>query len=221
MIERELKIGSACFLIKDERLKKDWHESPIFDFIKEEGFICWEKSKKNIEGIDWLFINPYSKVYAKGVPGIGLAPVVCEHAITFDEFLTIYNIYKKYSGLGTLKMNKEEQLAFLEKMYPERKKTIGYRHQKYWDAASYSDTNHIPAINDILKKYKEKAKTTPVPDWYVKWAALYFTYEEETYVIGAGDISAEPEVFDVLEREITEDLYLVGAYDMFYAGMMD
>ena len=90
MIEKELKTGSACFLIKDKRLKGNWHNTPIFNFIQEEGFVCWEKSKKNIEGIDWLFINPYSKVYAKGVPGIGLAPVVCEHAITFEEFVFIY-----------------------------------------------------------------------------------------------------------------------------------
>ena len=107
MEERELKTDSACFLIKDERLKKNWKETSIFDFIESEGFICWEKSKKNIEGIDWLFINIRSKVYAKGVPGIGLAPVVAEHAITFEEFLTIYNIYKKYEGLPTLKMERE------------------------------------------------------------------------------------------------------------------
>lgn len=108
MIEKELKTGSACFLIKDKRLKGNWHNTPIFNFIQEEGFVCWEKSKKNIEGIDWLFINPYSKVYAKGVPGIGLAPVVCEHAITFEEFVFIYNIYKKYEGLHTLQMVSEQ-----------------------------------------------------------------------------------------------------------------
>ena len=104
MQEKELKADSACFLIKDERLKTNWHQTPIFEFIKNEGFTCWEKSKKNIEGLEWLFINIISKVYAKGVPGIALAPVVAEHAITFEEFQIIYNIYKKYEGLCTLQM---------------------------------------------------------------------------------------------------------------------
>ena len=105
MIEKELNAGSACFLIKDKRLIGDWCNTPIYNFIQEEGFVCWEKSKKNIEGIDWLFINLYSKVYAKGVPGIRLAPVVCEHAISFEEFVVIYNIYKQYEGLHTLQMH--------------------------------------------------------------------------------------------------------------------
>ena len=46
--------------------------------------------------------------------GITLTKVVGDHAITFDEFVTIYNIYKKYEGFSTLKMTKEEQAEFEE-----------------------------------------------------------------------------------------------------------
>ena len=39
---------------------------------------------------------------------------VGDHAITFDEFQTIYNIFKKYEGLTVLKMNEQEQKEFDE-----------------------------------------------------------------------------------------------------------
>lgn len=113
MEERKLNSNSSCFLIKDERLKKDWHLTPIYQFLKENGFAV-VKGSYNIEGIDWLFVNIHSKLYAKGRPGIGYAPVVGDHAITFDEFVTIYNIYKKYEGFSTLKMTAQEQKEFEE-----------------------------------------------------------------------------------------------------------
>lgn len=104
MKEREIGTGASCFLIKDKRIAGNWYATAMHDFLEEEGFINWGKAKSH-EGVDWLFINPYSKVYAKGVPGIGLAPVVCEHAISFEEFVVIYNIYKQYEGLHTLQMH--------------------------------------------------------------------------------------------------------------------
>ena len=116
MSEQTLSANSSCFLIKDERLKKDWHLTAIYDFLKQEGF-----SGANVgtnlgcrEGIDWLYINIYSKVFAKGRAGIALAKVVGDHAITFDEFVNIYNIYKRYEGFSILKMTKEEQAEFEE-----------------------------------------------------------------------------------------------------------
>ena len=113
MEERKLNDHSSCFLIKDERLKKSPNDTPIYHFLREEGFVP-VKGAYFIEGIDWLFVNIYSKVYAKGRPGIGLAPVVGDHAITFDEFVTIYHIFKKYEGFSTLKMTAEEQKAYEE-----------------------------------------------------------------------------------------------------------
>ena len=113
MEERKLNSNSSCFLIKDERIKNGWRQTPIYQFLKEEGFE-WGKGYKAIEGIDWMFINIHSKVYAIGRPGIGYAPVVGNHAITFDEFVVIYNIFKQYEGFSTLKMNAEEQKEFEE-----------------------------------------------------------------------------------------------------------
>ena len=107
MEERELGTGASCFLIKDERIKGDWSATPIHKFLEDEGFICWGKAKTR-ESVDWLYINIYSKVYSKGMVGVGLTKVVADHAITFDEFLTIYNIYKKYEGLPVLRMNEDQ-----------------------------------------------------------------------------------------------------------------
>lgn len=115
MKERKISDNASCFLIKDERLKKDWHLSPIYIFLKENGF-TGEAGAYSIEGIDWLYVNIYSKVFAKGRVGIALTKVVGDHAITFDEFVTIYNIYKNYEGFGTLNMTQIEQDEFEEKV---------------------------------------------------------------------------------------------------------
>ena len=113
MEERKLNYKSSCFLIKDERLKSNWNLTPIYDFLKKEGFEN-AKGYKGWEGVDWLFVNIYSKVFTKGRPSIAYAPVVGDHAITFDEFVVIYNIFKKYEGFSTLKMTAQEQKEFEE-----------------------------------------------------------------------------------------------------------
>ena len=128
MEERKLSDNASCFLIKDDRLKGDWHLTPIYAFLEQEGF-SGAKVGTNLgcrADIDWLYVNIYSKVFAKGRAGINLAPVVGNHAITFDEFVTIYNIYKKYEGFSTLKMTQREQDEF-EKLclFIEMKKIIG------------------------------------------------------------------------------------------------
>ena len=113
MEERRISTGASCFLIKDEQLKKDWCNTPIYTYLKENGFKA-QKGSYSIEGIDWLYVNIYSKVFAKGRTGIALTKVVGDHAITFEEFKTIYNIFKKYEGFSTLKMNEQEQKEFKE-----------------------------------------------------------------------------------------------------------
>ena len=113
MEEKRISSGASCFLIKDERLKKDWYNTPIYEYLKENGFEA-QKGSYSIEGVDWLYVNIYSKVFAKGRGRIALTKVVGDHAITFEEFKTIYNIFKKYEGFSTLKMNEQEQKEFEE-----------------------------------------------------------------------------------------------------------
>ena len=104
MEEKRISDNASCFLIKDERLKSYRTSEGIYAYLREEGFNA-QKGGYFIEGIDWLYINIYSKVYTKGRVGIGLTKVVGDHAITFDEFKTIYGIFKKYENLRTLVMN--------------------------------------------------------------------------------------------------------------------
>ena len=109
MEERELNTGASCFLVKDSSLKQGWN-SPIYDWLKKEGFFC--SRGKGFWGCEWVFINILSKVYAPGRPGVAYTKVVGDHAITFEEFSIIYEIYKKYEGFSALKMTEEEQKEF-------------------------------------------------------------------------------------------------------------
>lgn len=110
MEEKRISDNASCFLVKDERMKSYRTSDAIYDYLTKEGFKA-QKGCSFIEGIDWLYINIYSKVYAKGRAGIALTKVVGDHAITFEEFKIIYDIFKKYENLRTLVMNenKEEQ----------------------------------------------------------------------------------------------------------------
>ena len=102
-----------------------------------------------------------------------------------------------------------------------KSKKIGYQHQKYWHPKSYVAFMHVPAINDLIPKYVERARNTNEPDWYAKDVALYFTYEDEAYALYPSNIHASPEVFELLENDFADDLYDVGAYDIYCSGMMD
>lgn len=45
-------------------------------------------------------MNITRKEYAYGMPGVSLAKPLGNHAITIDEFMTVYSIFKKYEGKG-------------------------------------------------------------------------------------------------------------------------
>lgn len=95
--------GSSSFLIKSEELKKGY-ESSFVEFLHNEGFKTWRR-KGYYSGIDWIYVNINNKRYAFGLPGIAVAEPVGNHAITIDEFKTIYDIYKKYNPEYPLKMD--------------------------------------------------------------------------------------------------------------------
>ena len=102
-----------------------------------------------------------------------------------------------------------------------KNKKIGYKHEKYLHPKKYADTKHIPAINSLVQTYTEEASKIEQPDYYVKGVALYFTYEEEAYVIYPYEINTSGEIFEILEDKFADDLYNIGAYDIFCDGMID
>lgn len=97
MEEKALRIGQGpveVFLVCDRTLG-DIH-APFFTWLSNEGFRfsgyhgnygCW-----------WAYVNITRREYAYGMPGVSLARPQGNHAITLDEFRTIYKIYQKYNG---------------------------------------------------------------------------------------------------------------------------
>ncbi|MBQ3391561.1 MAG: hypothetical protein IJG56_04100, partial [Clostridia bacterium] len=94
---KTLRIGcgnTEAFLVCDRSLEKC--DAPFFEWLRQEGFTfggyhgnygCW-----------WAYINITRRQYAYGMPGIKLVQPIGNHAITIEEFKTIYAIYKKYEG---------------------------------------------------------------------------------------------------------------------------
>lgn len=113
MEEKRIGPGTSCFLVKDESLKLEWH-APLYEWLRNEGFVSWGR-KGTFLDVDWIYINITSKVFAPGMPGVGITPVIANHAITLDEFMSIYNIYKKYDGLDPLRMTEEEQKEWISR----------------------------------------------------------------------------------------------------------
>ena len=100
-----------------------------------------------------------------------------------------------------------------------RRKTIGYLQPKYYHITERADS--IPAVRELIQEYTEKAKHMRGLPYFIKYAALYFTYRGKCYCIHPGTLDTSNEVFERLERELTDRLYALGAYDMFYSGMLD
>ena len=101
--KRSISGGTACFLVKDKSLFEGW-DSFVYEWLRREGFASWGR-KGDYSCVDWVYVNVNSKVFAPGMPGIRVTSEIGNHAITFDEFLMIYNIFKKYEGLGPLEMS--------------------------------------------------------------------------------------------------------------------
>lgn len=104
MEERKIGTDGACFLVKDGSLKQEW-DCPIYTWLKERGFSSWGR-KGSYLGVDWVFININSKIFAPGMPGVQITRPIGQHAITFDEFKAIYEIFEKYASLPPLQMEK-------------------------------------------------------------------------------------------------------------------
>lgn len=90
-----LNEGEVCFLVKikknEEDMKKGIDEDHFKQYLEQEkfknqGFGFW--------GCPWYFINIDSMVYVPGRPGILYANPIGGHAITEDEFKTIWEIFK-------------------------------------------------------------------------------------------------------------------------------
>lgn len=96
MMEEKLisKTPSEAFLVRDESLKD--MNAPFYKWLRKNGYEhAWHKGHY---GCEWVHVNITHKLYAYGMPGIGIVKPIGNHAITIDEFYAINDIYKKYEG---------------------------------------------------------------------------------------------------------------------------
>lgn len=100
----------------------------------------------------------------------------------------------------------------------KRAMTIGYQAPQFKGAQSILKLG--PAFRALADEYRIKARESK-PEWYEKYACIYFMYEGKPYLIGPGTLDTDDHHFACIERELIRDLYRLGAYEMFYAGMMD
>lgn len=92
-----LKIGQKrfeAFLVCDKELSSS--EPPFLLWLRSEGFRYG--GYHGNYGCSWVYVDITDKLYAYGMPGIPVVQAIGNHAITAEEFKTIYGIYKKYSG---------------------------------------------------------------------------------------------------------------------------
>lgn len=86
----EKRFNESSFLVKDDSLKDISCE--FYQYLKKEGFDSiyghWDTT--------WAFVNIDNMNYAYGRPGVLYVPVLFDHAITIEEFKTIWDIFKKY-----------------------------------------------------------------------------------------------------------------------------
>ena len=104
-----IEAGRAVILVKEKGLGKKEH--PFWNWLKEEGF--HDLGLYGDYGMDWIYINLNSMVYAPGIPGVKLVMSIRGHAITTEEFKTIWGIYKQYEGLSVFEMSKKDAVIML------------------------------------------------------------------------------------------------------------
>ena len=88
--------GFEAFLVCDKSLGDP--NAPFMKWLESEGFNFGQLGHGCYSNVWWVYINLTSKLYIYGMPGIKMTNTICNHAITIDEFKTIYGIYKKYEG---------------------------------------------------------------------------------------------------------------------------
>lgn len=91
--------GTAYFLVHDKNFRKySQGGAPFIEWLISEGFMFHEIYQNFGEHATGVWINLNNKIIACGKPGIRCFEEIGHHAITTDEFKTIYAIYKKYDG---------------------------------------------------------------------------------------------------------------------------
>ena len=100
-------VPNEALLVRDKSLRNI--EAPFFTWLRENGFTHGMADRGHYDICDWVYVNITYKEYAYGMPGYEVVTTTGKHAITLEDFYTIYGIYTKYQGLDPLVFTKEEQ----------------------------------------------------------------------------------------------------------------
>jgi len=100
-----------------------------------------------------------------------------------------------------------------------KQKTIGYQAPQYYH--DQIQPGYPEVFEGLFQEFALKAQKTPEPCWNVKFAEVLFMYEGKAYSVRPGNLKCSVEVFEVLSNELIDRMYELGAYEMFYGGMLD
>lgn len=110
-IMSDKKVLVNTILVKDNSVDSIM-DSEVYVFLKEHGFTRADGfhplGVEQFPPCNWIYVSLSEKLYVQGLPGIAVTSVLGNHAITVDEFLSIYNLFEKYKGLSILDMSKAE-----------------------------------------------------------------------------------------------------------------
>lgn len=83
-----------AFLVCDPSLERA--DAPFFRQLRQEGYEPGDGC--GCFGCPWCYVHLSRKRFVYGMPGVAITRPIGGHAITLEEFWTIYQIYRKYQG---------------------------------------------------------------------------------------------------------------------------
>ena len=74
----------------------DWNIGKVLEYLEDNGIAHKPHRAYKYGTTKWVFVNLNGRTYTRGVGGIQTGRPLNGHAITFDEFKLIFDVYEKY-----------------------------------------------------------------------------------------------------------------------------
>ena len=74
----------------------DWCITRVLKYLEDNGIAHKPHKAYKYGTTKWVFVNLNRRTYTRGVGGIQTGRPLNRHAITFDEFKLIFDVYEKY-----------------------------------------------------------------------------------------------------------------------------
>ena len=73
----------------------DWQIGRVLEYLEDNGIAHKPHKAYKYGTTNWAFVNLNGRTYTRGVGGIQTGRPLNGHAITFDEFKLIFDVYEK------------------------------------------------------------------------------------------------------------------------------